>query len=224
MDLACPIDACAGGPTSGEAGYGFMLRELAEIGLRAARRLDRVTEAVAEGDPDAMARAALLLGGKDLGAVLGRVSRGVRLTIMLAMRCDKDAKIERDAQAAEVRAEAAKAAERVRDEAEAAERKVEVCRIATAAIETAARERGDSFDREAKLAELKEMLDGEYDDIGDSCLTAGVEEVCQDLGVTPDRSLWDDDTPRYGPQFDAWIAKHRAAAARGDYDDDDWPP
>ena len=77
----------------------------------------------------------------------------------------------------------------------AAGRKSEVRRIATAAIETMARERGDRFDREAALAELEDLLGGEFADIGDYYLTAGVEMVCEALRITPDRSLWRNDMP-----------------------------
>ena len=227
MDLACPTDARPGDPPSDEAGYGAMLRELAEIGMRVARRLDQVTQAVADGDPEAATHAALLLGGKDVGTVLGQVSRGVRLTLMLALRHDdrmsrkaKDTADQRAAEAAQARAAQDEADEDARQDAEAAVRKIEVYRIATDAIETAARERGDRFDREAKLAELKEMLEGEYADIGEYCLTAGVKEVCQALDVIADPNLWEDDMPRH--DFMArWLAKSRARSAGYD---DDWPP
>ena len=225
MDLACPTEAHTRDPTSDEAGYGAVLRELAEIGMRVARRLDQVTEAVANGGPEAMEKAAVLLAGKDIGAVLGRVSRGVRLTVMLAMRqAETDRGLAKDraavAAAEAAKVEAARATERKREleTAEAAGRKEEVRRIATAAIETMARERGDRFDREASLAELEDLLEGEYADVGDYYLTAGVEEVCQALRITPDRSLWRNDRPSLNKQ-------ERASLGRGEDEDfDDWPP
>ena len=79
---------------------------------------------------------------------------------------------------------------------------------------------GGSADELAKLAELKEMLEGEYADIGEYCLTAGVKEVCQALDVIADPNLWEDDMPRH--DFMArWLAKSRARSAGYD---DDWPP
>jgi hypothetical protein len=225
MNMAAAIDVSPDDPASDEAGYGAMLRELAEIGMRVARRLDAVTEAVANGEPDALEKAAVLLGGRDVGAVLGRVSRGVRLTVMLAQRqAEADrrrAKDRAERQAAEdARAEAQREAalKREVETALAAGRKSDVRRIAVAAIETMARERGEAFDRETTLAELETLLDGEFADVGDYYLTAGVEMICEALGVTPDRSLWKNDMP--GPN-----AFERASLGRGEDEDfDDWSP
>ena len=225
MNVAAAIDAFADDPASDEAGYDVLLRELAEIGMRIARRLDQVTEAVVNGEPEAMEKAAVLLAGKDVGAVLGRVSRGVRLTIMLAQRQAETHRRQAKASAEQQTAEAAQAetqrAAALRREVEtalAAGRKSEVRRVASAAIETMARERGDRFDREASLSELEDLLEGEFADIGDYYLTAGVEMVCQALRVTPDRSLWKNDMP--GPD-----AFERASLGLGEDEDfDDWSP
>jgi len=192
MNVAAAIDAFADDLASDEAGYDVLLRELAEIGMRIARRLDQVTEAVVNGEPEAMEKAAVLLAGKDVGAVLGRVSRGVRLTIMLAQR-----QAEADHRQAKASAEQQAAEDAQAETQRAAALKREV---------------------ETALAELEDLLGGEFADIGDYYLTAGVEMVCQALGVAPDRSLWTNDMP--GPH-----AFERASLKLDEDEDfDDWSP
>ncbi|MGZ3398694.1 MAG: hypothetical protein ACXWKX_05705 [Caulobacteraceae bacterium] len=154
-----------------------LLGDLAEIGLEVARGVERRVKA-AEADED-LAPVAL---------AYSRVSRAVRLTLMLQSRLIKDRKADEQAEAkalAEVRAEQAKQ-EAVRDPVY--QRKV---RVETILERVAlARHPGDAARADRLVREGGERLDDEdlYGDLMERPLSELVARLCRDLGLDPDWS------------------------------------
>jgi len=148
-----------------------MLRELAEIGMRLARRVARQAEEADAGDA---------------GLVFSRIARAVRQTLALEARLEgelavltRKAAVERE-QAAE-RAARAPVRERVRI----------VRRAVARAIEADA----DEDDVEQLFDDLGERLCDREDDADflDRPVGELVALICKDLGVAADPSLWEDE-------------------------------
>ena len=150
-----------------------MLHELAEIGMRLARGVERRAEA-----PDA--------APGDLGLVFSRLARAVRQTLALEARLEGEI-------AARVReARAIDEVRLIRATRAAVERRAKLVRRAVGqAIEAEACEN----DFESLFDHLDERLADREDDEDflDRPLGELVARICKDLGVTADLSLWEDE-------------------------------
>ena len=152
-----------------------LLGELAELGLYVARAVERQASGRAEpaGGPVFQGDPAL---------AYARVSRAVRLTLMLQARLIEDLKAQ-DAGAATARTEAPREPDRVSPEYQ---RKVRLERIVERLAEA---EHPDGDDEVSDLVtEAGERLDDEdlYGDLMDRPLSELVARLCQDLGLEPD--------------------------------------
>jgi hypothetical protein len=184
-DYARPSDpsrdapqACACGGAGGRAAQRLeMLRELAGIGMRLARGVERqAKEADAgEGRP-----------AGDLGLVFARIARAVRQTLALEARLEGEL---------EARAREA-AAIRERRLAEAARAPVERrARLVRRAVARAIEADAEEGEVEQLFDDLDERLADreDDDDFLDRPVSELVARICKDLGVTPDWSLWEDE-------------------------------
>jgi hypothetical protein len=144
-----------------------MLRELAEIGMRLARGVERQAQ-----EPQEERRAG------DLGLVFSRIARAVRQTLAL------EAKLDEDRRARHEKAEAERAqARRVRGFM----RKIRAGDIAERVL-------ANETDGEALVESLGERLqDIDDTDFADRPMGEIVAAICRDLGVEPDWSLWQDE-------------------------------
>ena len=163
-----------------------MLQELAEIGLQIARAVR--DEALARAEPvdeEAPARVSPF-GAGDLGLIYSRISRAVRQTLALESRIAEGletARFERR------RSHVAK----VRSAFEDREREVRDY-VAEAIENEGAERRIPDNEVERLLDDLDERLeDGQYDDaLADGPIAELVARICEDLGVSPDWRIWDD--------------------------------
>lgn len=148
-----------------------MLHELAEIGMRLARRLDAQAE-----EPDA----------GDVGLVFSRIARAVRQTLALEARLEAElAGLTR--QAAAERERAAEQAARAPYYARG--------RIVRRAVVRAIEADTDDDDVEQLVEDLDERLCDREDDADflDRPIGELVASICKDLGVRADLSLWEDE-------------------------------
>ncbi len=159
-----------------------LLQELAEIGMDIARAVR--AEAVAEDDSQEPTPSRF--GRGDLGLVYSRIARAVRQTLALEAHVADDigkARAEQERR----RLDAAQVAFRHRQE--------DVRDFVARAVEADAIERrAPDEDVERLLDDLDERLeDGRYDDaLADAPIAELVARICDDLGVTPDWRIWDD--------------------------------
>lgn len=146
-----------------------MLRELAEIGMRLARDVERQAE-----EPQA--------SRMELGLVFVRIARAVRQTLALEARMQ-------EALATDVRKAEVRRAEDVR--AAVVQRAKVLRRTVTQAIEADA----DDADIDHLAYELEERLADRQDDTDflDRPVSELIARICKTLGVTPDWSLWEDE-------------------------------
>ena len=149
-----------------------MLRELAQIGMRLARGVEREAEA-----PEACAG--------DLVLKFARIARAVRQTLALEARIEGEL-------AAWAREDAAQRAARLERETRArlAGRKTAI----RCAVEQAIEAEADDHEREGLCDHLEERLqDREDTDVLDRPVGELVARICRDIGVTPNWSLWEDE-------------------------------
>ena len=160
-----------------------MLEELAEIGMKLARAVERRIEerlsADAEDGDAGLADAGLAL-------VFSRISRAVRQTIALESRLDREL---HDARLAEHAVIAGQARDATRTLAR--RRKHAVREAVQAAFEA------DGPELEALLADLDERLEDSDDDLDFAELPIAdlAARLCRQLGVPFDPSLWEDEAP-----------------------------
>jgi hypothetical protein len=161
-----------------------VLEEIAEIGMRLMRKLDDAAAAA----PDAPR--------PDPAVAFAKLSRAVRLTLDLEIRAEEDL---RAALAGEVGAHEKRreARERPGDKAEAGdadelarqhargrvEEQVEL------AIDRESETEKEYFERSAALVERLQD-DEAYEDVRDLPFREVVEQLCKDIGLTPDWSDW----------------------------------
>jgi hypothetical protein len=165
-----------------------MLQELAEIGMQMARavRDEALARAEAADDEEDAPKPPSRFGGGDLSLVYSRIARAVRQTLALETRIadgiEKARFEQRRAHVAAVRSAFQERQDEIRDHV-------------AEAIEAEAAEKGTS-EREIErlLDDLDERLEvGDYDEIlPDLPIGDLVARICEDLGVTPDWSLWED--------------------------------
>jgi len=158
-----------------------MLGELAEIGLDVARAIERQASGRTDAqDGDAPTTPAVFQG--DPALAYARVSRAVRLTLMLQARLIEDLKAA-DKAGAEAGAEAA--AETARLEP-AYRKKVRVEAIVERLIE--AEHPDDEETLDTLMADAGERLDDEdlYGDLLERPVSEIVARLCKDLGLAPD--------------------------------------
>ena len=153
-----------------------MLQEVAEIGMKLARSVERQVVDRAPEDPDGAAASPAL--------VFSRISRAVRQTIALEARLDRELHEARKAEDA-ARADHARIATRT-----LARRRKHVRDVVQQALEADA----CGPELEALLADLDERLDDVDDDADFAELPIGriVARICRQLGVVPDPALWED--------------------------------
>jgi len=182
-----------------------VLKELAEIGMEVARAVRN--EALAPVEPDAPPKPPSRFGGADLGMVLSRVSRAVRLSLALQSRIAEDIETGR-VQREQRRVTALRWA--------AHERQTEIRDYVAEAIEAEAAElKKPEHEVERLLDDLDERIEaGDYDDAMANAPTGDlVARICADLGVIPAWSLWDDH---------AWAIEHLRSRDPGDIGADRW--
>jgi hypothetical protein len=148
-----------------------MLGELAEIGLDVARALER--QANGQGAPAVQG---------DVALAYSRVSRAVRLTLMLQSKLIEDLKAA-DKARVEIGAEAAKQAA-LSDPAY--QKKVRVEAIVERVIRAERPDDAETLD--TLMNDACERLDDEdvYGDLMERPLSELVARICKDLGLTPD--------------------------------------
>ena len=180
-----------------------LLQELAEIGMDIARAVR--AEAVAEDDP--AERAPSRFGGAEFGLVYSRIARAVRQTLALEARIAEDidkARVEHE----RCRVDVAQLVFQQRQE--------DIRDFVAQAIEAEAVERHTpDGDVERLLDDLDERLeDGNYDDaLADAPIAELVARICDDLGVTPDWRIWDDED---------WAIEHLKACTPTDIGAERW--
>lgn len=179
-------EACLGGEANRSAQRLAMLRELAEIGMRLARGVERQAE-----EPEA--------APGDVGLVFSRIARAVRQTLALEARLEEEFQVR------------AKQEQGDRDYRRAREARAPIdrrSRLVRRAVASAIEADTDDIESAEQLLEcLDERLgDREADDdfmgrpIGEL-----VALICKNLGVRADLSLWEDE---------AWAMEEAAARAR----------
>jgi hypothetical protein len=156
-----------------------MLRRLAEIGMELAERTLNTETAAAEK-------------GRDPADSFARLSRAIRLTLILEAKTEAEL---RDLRAGVVRVreeERIRTAERHEAAAtkEAQERAVKVRELVAEAAEF---EIADAYEFAGRYVALHERLDEDpaYEDLSGRPLRETVERLCKDLMLTPDWSRWD---------------------------------
>ena len=174
-----------------------ILAELAEIGLRLTQALERraagpdpVSDAGAEtasAADDAAGPVAAPVRG-DRGLSFDRLTRAIRLTLMLETRID-EGEVARQAQAAQVRAKAAKAAQDATADAWAERQTAGVLEVVEQTLEA------DGQDDEIiieRLRETREYLESGDEDFDIVELPTGlvIAHICKAFGLEPDWSLW----------------------------------
>ena len=157
-----------------------MLEELAEIGMKLARAVERRVEESVSADVEN--------GDAGLALVFSRISRAVRQTIALESRLDRELHEARTAEHAVI-------AERARDATRtlARRRKHTVREVVQEAFESEAA----GPELEALLADLDERLDDSDDDLDFAELPIAdlAARLCRQLGVPFDPTLWQDEPP-----------------------------
>jgi hypothetical protein len=163
-----------------------MLAELAEIGMKLARAVERqaLDQAVPEEADTPQAGAPDRSGGGDLALVFSRIARAVRQTVALEAKLAED----RRALHQSVEAEQAQRAATLARERKARQ-KARVKRIIEQAIDAEA----DGSDREDLLGDLDERLEDEdlFADYDERPFGEIVARICRDIGIAPDWTLWD---------------------------------
>jgi hypothetical protein len=178
-----PIDA-APPPESRAERHLRLLQELAEIGMDIARAVR--AEAVAEADAGEAAPSRF--GRAEPGLVFSRIARAVRQTLALEARfAEEIGKARAEAERRRVNVAQLVLQQRQEDIRDFVAQAIEA--------EAEARQTPDS-DVERLLDDLDERLeDGGYDDAlenPDAPIAELVARICEDLGVTPDWRIWDD--------------------------------
>ena len=156
------------------------LAALAEIGMNCARALER--QATDE------TTAPTTCG--DIGLSFTRISRAVRLTMMM------EARLHEGVPTAEPTARTAPAAPAIsatRAHRRDASHKKLITDVVELAIRAEARERGEDFDAEDLTSDLHERVETDFDtDFRRRSIAEVGEMICRDLGVPWDRRFWDD--------------------------------
>ena len=181
-----------------------LLRELAEIGMDIARAVRAEAVADAGGEP-----APSRFGRAEPGLVFSRIARAVRQTLALEARFAQEVE--------QARAEH----ERRRANVEHLifqHRQEDIREFVAKAIEAEAEQRDTpESDVERLLDDLDERLeDGRYDDAladPDAPIAELVARICDDLGVTPDWRIWDDQD---------WAIEHLKANTPDDIGAERW--
>ena len=159
-----------------------LLQELAEMGMDIARAVR--AEAVAQDD--GQERTPSRFGRGDLGLMYSRIARAVRQTLALEAHVAEDAgkaRVEQERRRVNV-------AQLVFQQ-----RQEDIRDFVARAIEADAVERNAlDGDVERLLDDLDERLeDGRYDDaLADAPIAELVARICDDLGITPDWRIWND--------------------------------
>ena len=161
-----------------------VLAELADIGMEISRALrERVAQQVGEDETKG-----------DPGLAFSRIARAVRQTLALDAKLDQERQVARGLALAHL-AEAQAKVER----AAAHERLRGLIRksVVRDAVEQAIDDQAEGDDVERLVTDLRERLDDEdeYDalDFNDRPIGEMVVQICRDLGLTIDLSLWEDE-------------------------------
>src|SRR5271170_5417913 len=229
MNASTPFEADADGCACCEvaraemkARHQAMLRELAEIGMALARDLRGLD-----------VKAATPQMARDVGLAFSRVSKAVRLTMALEVRFEEGPVAPRARAAGRVDEAPPRAAlEPLRVDTAAVARRIhrellqEIVGDAIRADAAECAERDVPFDAEEVLRELDEKIETEWKDAWFNVDTFGatLAQVCRELGVVWDPSIWENDED--GGRAKA-IRDHFKAAkvwAKAEYAAGRWPP
>ena len=162
-----------------------MLGQLAEMGMRLAREVERQAMDAVAGDEVVPAvpagRGGGVGSGGDFGLTFARIARAVRQTLALQARLDSEAGLQ--AVAARTGREAAE-----RKRVKQTKDRVRGC------VEDAIRAGADGGDAEALLLDLDERLDDPeiVDELGSRPIGVIVAGICDDLGVKVDLRYFSD--------------------------------
>ncbi len=158
-----------------------MLDDLAEIGMRLMRAVEQ--QAMAQAVPEQVGALGKMSGG-DLALAFSRLARAVRQTLALKAKLVED-RWNLDHRQAADQAQRAAAIKQARK----AQQKARVKRIIEGVIDAEA----DGSDRENLLIDLDLRLDDEdlFADYDERPFDEIVARICRDLGITPDRVLWE---------------------------------
>jgi len=175
-----------------------VLARLTELGMVLAERL--VAQATADED------AAVDAG--EVGSAFAKISRGVRMTVMLEAKLLKERRLRRDGLEAahEARLQAMREARWAKESAEENEQENERIIKRESAIDEAVKdmiraERPEGYERERLFDRLKAMWKIDWDDYSsfyiDNCgdddlISEQIATFCKALGLTPDWDLWKD--------------------------------
>lgn len=158
--------------------------EISEIGMRLLRGLENPPAKDEASDKPRL----------DPALAFAKLSRAVRLTLELEARAEETL---RAAIAGEMTADATRGAarERLAREADADQQQRAVARVADQVFIAIARETETKDDYDERSAALDERLDWDvaYDDVRGRPFREVVEQLCEDLDLTPDWSDWTDD-------------------------------
>jgi len=184
---AAAADAARHDPREGRAERQLrLLEELADVGMRLVRSLDRQVAAQAAQAETGEPAVAPLWGGGDVALVFSRLARAVRQTLALEAKLDEDRRARedgREVKRAEERAQAVREQQR--------QQKLVVKRIVERGIESVAATDYHADDLQDQLAERLE--DGKDWDFADWPLAAIVGRICRDIGMAFDPSLWEEE-------------------------------
>jgi hypothetical protein len=158
-----------------------MLDQLAEAGMRLVRAVEQ--QAMAQAVPEQVGALGRMSGG-DLALAYSRLARAVRQTLALKAKLVEDRWTLDHRQAADQAQRAATI-----KQARKAAQKNRVKRIVEGAIDAEA----DGSDRENLLIDLDLRLDDEdlFADYDERPFGEIVARICRDLGISPDRILWE---------------------------------
>ena len=175
-----------------------VLARLTELGMVLAERL--VAQATAD-------EAAPVDAG-EVGSAFAKISRGVRMTVMLEAKLLKERRLRRDGLEAahEARLQAMREARWAKESAEENEQENERIIKRESAIDEAVKdmiraERPEGYERERLFDRLKAMWKIDWDDYSsfyiDNCgdddlISEQIATFCKALGLTPDWDLWKD--------------------------------
>jgi hypothetical protein len=175
-----------------------VLARLTELGMVLAEKLVAQATTADEAPVDA---------GEVAGA-FAKISRGVRMTVMLEARLLKERRLRRDGLEAahEARLQAMREARRSRERAEAEAEENERILKRESAIDEAVKdmiraERPEGYERERLFDRLKGMWKIDWDDYSsfyiDNCdeddlISEQIATICKALGLTPDWDRWKD--------------------------------
>jgi hypothetical protein len=179
-----------------------VLARLTELGMVLAEKL--AAQATAPNATDETAP----IDAAEVSSAFAKVSRGVRMTVMLEAKLLKERRLRRDGLEAahEAKLQAMREARRAREQAEAEAEEGEQIERRAKAIDEAVKdmiraERPEGYERERLFDRLKDMWTIDWSDYSsfyidncddDALVSEQIATFCKALGLKPDWDLWKD--------------------------------